>query len=79
MVGLIAVLMRNQHFFKKPGEFSSGVNERNYAATMAFIGNVLFCGSLYGMVLTDVKKLGIITPFGGTCFIVSWVCLAFGK
>jgi len=30
-------------------------------------GNLLFCGSLYLLVLTRKKKLGIITPFGGLC------------
>ena len=49
-----------------------------WANLFAFIGNVLFSGSLYGMVLTDIKRLGIITPFGGLCYIAAWVCLSKG-
>ena len=39
-------------------------------------GTVLFSGSLYAMALTGVRALGAITPIGGVCFIVGWVCLA---
>jgi uncharacterized membrane protein YgdD (TMEM256/DUF423 family) len=39
-------------------------------------GVVLFCGSLYGLVLTRVKLLGAITPLGGVAFIVGWIALA---
>lgn len=40
-------------------------------------GIVLFSGSLYVLALTDVQVLGAITPFGGLCFLVGWVYLAF--
>ena len=40
------------------------------------VGIVIFCGSLYALALTDVKKLGAITPFGGLAFLVGWVWLA---
>jgi len=39
-------------------------------------GIALFSGSLYALVLTDKRKLGIITPFGGVSFIAAWVMLA---
>src|SRR5882672_11435861 len=39
-------------------------------------GIVLFSGSLYALALTDVKALGVITPFGGLAFLVGWVWLA---
>lgn len=50
-----------------------------------FIGGIiLFCGSLY--MLTYLKTIessattqtifGVITPFGGLCFIAGWVCMA---
>ncbi|MDF2713102.1 MAG: hypothetical protein K0R28_27 [Paenibacillus sp.] len=44
----------------------------------AFIvaGIVLFSGSLYVMAVTDIGKLGIITPFGGVAFLIGWACLA---
>jgi uncharacterized membrane protein YgdD (TMEM256/DUF423 family) len=40
-----------------------------------FIGIILFSGSLYAMVLTDTKPLGIITPIGGVAFLVGWLML----
>lgn len=44
-------------------------------------GIVLFCGSLYCLVLGEWaqpehwKKLGMITPLGGACFMLGWVML----
>ncbi len=47
------------------------------AAGVCFLfGIVLFSGSLYGLAMTGIGKLGIITPFGGTLFLIGWVCLA---
>ena len=40
------------------------------------IGVLLFSGSLYLISLKGFSKLGIITPIGGTAFIISWVLLA---
>ncbi len=40
------------------------------------IGIVLFSGSLYALSLTGIKKLGIVTPFGGLAFLVGWLFLA---
>ena len=40
------------------------------------VGILLFSGSLYGLVLTGVKPLGIITPLGGVAFLVGWLLLA---
>ncbi|MBW2461019.1 MAG: DUF423 domain-containing protein [Deltaproteobacteria bacterium] len=46
-------------------------------AGWAFVlGVVLFSGSLYAMTLTDLRALGMVTPLGGTAFIVGWVSLA---
>lgn len=39
------------------------------------LGILLFCGSLYVLVLTGITKLGAITPIGGILFIVGWVSL----
>lgn len=36
-------------------------------------GIVLFSGSLYALTLTGVRWLGIVTPFGGTAFILGWI------
>lgn len=40
------------------------------------IGIVLFSGSLYVLSVTGVKKLGLITPFGGAAFLLGWAWLA---
>lgn len=39
-------------------------------------GITLFSGSLYLMVLSDVRTLGAITPIGGVAFIIGWLILA---
>ena len=45
----------------------------------AFIaGIVLFSGSLYGLVLTEMRWLGPVTPLGGLCLIVGWLALMVG-
>jgi len=47
------------------------------AAGWLFIaGVVLFSGSLYAMALTNMRWLGMITPFGGIAFVVGWILLA---
>lgn len=39
------------------------------------VGIVLFSGSLYAMVLSGIKPLGIITPLGGIAFLIGWLVL----
>ncbi|NND58967.1 MAG: DUF423 domain-containing protein [Gammaproteobacteria bacterium] len=39
-------------------------------------GIVVFSGSLYLMTFTGLRWLGAITPIGGVCLIVGWICLA---
>ena len=46
------------------------------AGWMMFIGITLFSGSLYILSTTATRWVGIITPFGGIAFIVSWVLIA---
>ena len=42
-------------------------------AGWAFVaGVVLFCGSLYALALTGVRRWGAVTPFGGLAFLVGW-------
>ena len=41
-------------------------------------GIILFSGSLYGLVLTEMRWLGPVTPLGGLCFIVGWLALLVG-
>ncbi len=41
-----------------------------------FAGILIFSGSLYGLVLLDLPKLGMVTPVGGLCLILGWGSLA---
>ena len=38
-------------------------------------GVVLFSGSLYLLVLSEITMLGAITPLGGVAFVAGWLCL----
>ena len=38
------------------------------------IGIGLFSASLYVLVLFDVSALGAVTPVGGLCFMLGWLC-----
>lgn len=44
------------------------------AGAFFFAGILLFSGSLYLMTLSSMK-LGLVTPVGGGCFLVGWICL----
>lgn len=49
-----------------------------HAAGVCFaLGVLLFSGSLYALVLTGVRGLGAITPFGGVSFMTGWGVLAW--
>lgn len=45
---------------------------------LLLVGIILFSGSLYALVLTNVKVLGAITPLGGLSFIAGWILVAVG-
>lgn len=51
----------------------------NWPAWLLVAGIVLFSGSLYVLAITGVRTLGMITPFGGVCFIAAWIVLAIQK
>jgi uncharacterized membrane protein YgdD (TMEM256/DUF423 family) len=59
-------------------------NFTHYAGVLFIVGIILFSGSLY--VLTALKAtekmglsgIGILTPFGGLCFIAGWLLLVAG-
>lgn len=45
-------------------------------ASMLFLaGIIIFSGSLYVLSLTNITKLGMITPIGGIAFISGWILL----
>lgn len=41
------------------------------------LGIILFSGSLYIMALSEMSWLGIITPIGGTAFLIGWGALVY--
>jgi len=42
------------------------------AAVCFLLGMVIFCGSLYGLAITNIRWLGAITPLGGLGFLIGW-------
>ena len=48
-----------------------------WAGYSFFAGILIFCGSLYLLVLTDTAWLGAVTPIGGVAFILGWAFLAW--
>jgi uncharacterized membrane protein YgdD (TMEM256/DUF423 family) len=46
------------------------------AGWLLLAGIILFSGSLYALVLTGTKPIGIITPIGGVAFLIGWLLLA---
>ncbi|MEK7991888.1 MAG: DUF423 domain-containing protein [Thiotrichaceae bacterium] len=61
-IGILAQKAENSLFLKLSG-------------WLLFAGIILFCGSLYALAITEIRKLGIITPFGGICFLLGWLSL----
>ncbi|MBS7664408.1 DUF423 domain-containing protein [Pseudomonas lalucatii] len=47
----------------------------NLAGGLFALGILLFSGSLYGLALSGIGTLGMITPFGGLAFLGGWLCL----
>jgi uncharacterized membrane protein YgdD (TMEM256/DUF423 family) len=47
-----------------------------WSALAMAAGIVLFSGSLFVLVLTEQRWLGMVTPFGGVSFMVGWLLLA---
>jgi uncharacterized membrane protein YgdD (TMEM256/DUF423 family) len=45
------------------------------AGWLFLLGIVLFSGSLYILTLTGNRSLGMVTPFGGSAFILGWFAL----
>jgi uncharacterized membrane protein YgdD (TMEM256/DUF423 family) len=45
------------------------------AGWLFIVGTLLFSGSLYALAMTGQRTLGAITPFGGVCWAIAWICL----
>lgn len=67
-LGLLIIGLLNKH---------EGNRCRIAAAIFMFTGIVLFSGSLYLLVFTGLRWLGMITPFGGICLLIAWAILGF--
>ncbi len=50
----------------------------NWVQISFLIGIILFSGSLYGLALSGQRWLGMITPLGGSLFLLGWLLFAFG-
>ncbi len=48
----------------------------NWAGWLMLAGIVLFSCSLYLLAITELKWLGMITPFGGLAFLTAWLLVA---
>lgn len=49
-----------------------------WSGTLFTAGIILFCGSLYLLVLTGIRFFGMVTPLGGVSFIMGWLVLLWG-
>jgi len=47
------------------------------AGWLMLAGILLFSGSLYLLAISGSRWLGVITPFGGTAFLIGWGLLAW--
>lgn len=63
IVGLLTIYLKPEKHIK-------------IAGWMMFMGIILFSGSLYILSSTGIRWLGIITPFGGIAFVLSWIYVA---
>ena len=48
---------------------------KNYAASFFLLGIILFSGSLYLLIATEISKLAMIAPLGGLSFMIGWTML----
>jgi uncharacterized membrane protein YgdD (TMEM256/DUF423 family) len=48
-----------------------------WAARLFLLGTVIFSGSLYVLVLTGIRALGMVTPIGGVLLLAGWLVLSF--
>lgn len=46
-----------------------------WSARLMVAGTILFSGSLYMLVLSQVRIMGAVTPLGGVAFMLAWLLL----
>lgn len=74
----------NYHFYHSFGLLAAGLASAHcvrpallrLAGWLMAAGLLLFSGSLYLLVLSGVRGLGAITPFGGLAWMAAWLLLA---
>lgn len=71
MFHALAILLMGAISFYLPHDIIS------VPAYFMFTGVVIFSGSLYLLVITNLRWLGAITPIGGLCFIIGWFLFAY--
>ncbi len=61
------------------GVLSLSLNEKIVSAPAYFLilGVIIFSGSLFLLVFTNLRWFGAITPLGGLCLIVGWLLFAY--
>jgi uncharacterized membrane protein YgdD (TMEM256/DUF423 family) len=69
------------HFYHALALVAFGIYAKDrkisYWPAWSFVfGIIVFSGSLYGLAIFHMPKLGMITPIGGLAFIVGWVGFA---
>jgi uncharacterized membrane protein YgdD (TMEM256/DUF423 family) len=64
-------------FYHSVGICLSALRGNRAAGGLFLSGIVLFSGSLYGIVLTGNRRLGMITPVGGLGLAAGWLALGF--
>lgn len=47
-----------------------------WACILFMAGTLIFSGSLYALGMTEIDRLGMLTPFGGGLLILGWIMLA---
>ena len=52
--------------------FPASARLLGWAGKLFVAGIVLFSGSLYGLSISDLWFLGLLTPLGGFCWITAW-------
>lgn len=72
------------HFFHSVAILIAGIwyhiSHRRKALIAGYwflLGLVLFSGSLYALVITDITWLGAVTPIGGVSFMIGWAFFAW--
>ena len=61
------------------GVASFYLNEKlvSIPAYFLILGIIIFSGSLFLLVFTNLRWFGAITPIGGLCLIIGWLLLAY--